>query len=83
MEVISLEKSGWILQQNRTVTPPKWFRGNAIAAKYGKSFTPVFQYGFESANRRMTVVCSAEGSRQLRYFLLSFFPSFLLSIIHS
>lgn len=61
MEVISLEHSGWNLSLNSILTPPKWFRQNRI-----KSLTPVFRYGFESANRRMTVVCSNEGSRQLR-----------------
>lgn len=64
MEVISLEKSGWTLAQNGTVTPPKWFRAGQV--NRSKSLTPVFHYGFESANRRMTVVCANEGSRQLR-----------------
>ena len=63
MEVISLEKSGWKWNISGSLTPPHWYRSNY----HIKSLTPFFKFGFESANRRMTVVCSNEGSKQLRY----------------
>lgn len=72
MEVISLEKSGWNFAQSGLLTPPKWFRtGNT--GNRSKSLNPIFHYGFESANRRMTVVCVNEGSRSLRYVLTPVF----------
>lgn len=71
MEVISLEKSGWNLSLTGALSPPKWYRSTTPSSPYRiKSLMPVFRYGFESANRRMTVVCSNEGSRQLRFVVL-------------
>ena len=58
MEIVALEKSGWNYSVTNIATPPKWFRNTGRV----RSLTPVF----ESANRRMTVVCKNEGSNSLR-----------------
>ena len=63
MEIVALEKSGWNYSVTNIATPPKWFR----SAGRVRSLTPVFRFGFESANRRMTVVCKNEGSNSLRW----------------
>lgn len=63
MEIVALEKSGWNYSVTNIATPPKWFRNTGRV----RSLTPVFRFGFESANRRMTVVCKNEGSNSLRW----------------
>ena len=61
MELIALQKSGWNFSATGVVTPPRWLRNEV------RSLKPVHCFPFESANRRMTVVCKNEGSRQLRW----------------
>ena len=61
MELIALKESGWSYNALGVANPPKRIRGEGM-----RSLTPVFRYGFESANRRMCVVCSVEGSKQLK-----------------
>ncbi|KNB45779.1 putative cation-transporting ATPase [Blastocystis sp. subtype 4] len=61
MELIALKESGWSYSALGVASPPKRIRAEGM-----KSLTPVFRYGFESANRRMCVVCSVEGSKQLK-----------------
>lgn len=61
MELTALEHSGWDFAPNGNISPPKWLRNKGL-----RTLTPVFRYGFESANRRMSVVCKAENSRSLR-----------------
>ena len=61
MELTALSHSGWDYSATGTLTPPKWLRNKGV-----KSLTPVFRFNFESANRRMTVVCKVENSRGLR-----------------
>lgn len=61
MELIALKESGWSYNALGVASPPKRIRNEGM-----KSLTPVFRYGFESANRRMCVVCSVEGTKQLK-----------------
>ena len=61
MELIALKESGWSYSALGVASPPKRIRAEGM-----KSLTPVFRYGFESANRRRCVVCSVEGSKQLK-----------------
>lgn len=61
MELTALERSGWEFAPSGTLAPPKWLRSRGA-----RSLTPVFRFGFESAKRRMAVVCRAEGARGLR-----------------
>ena len=62
MELTALEHSGWdFAAASGSLSPPTWMR-----SKGARSLTPVFRYGFESANRRMAVVCKVESARGLR-----------------
>lgn len=61
MELVGLRASGWSLSPLGMASPPR-----ALRATGARSLTPVFHYPFESANRRMAVVCQVEGSRSLR-----------------
>lgn len=61
MELIALQKSRWNFTATGVTTPPRWLRNGVGSLK------TVYCFPFESANRRMTVVCKNEGSRQLRW----------------
>lgn len=61
MELVALRASGWSLSPLGVASPPR-----ALRAAGERTLTPVFHYPFESANRRMTVVCQVEGSRAMR-----------------